>query len=362
MKTTLNPLKHFVNASLFNNSSATDWLAPVIQLRRPGWQPGLFRCDVKSKQLINQQVLQLRLKPAANWPGFTPGQHIELNTEIEGRQQSRTFTISSSLSLWHQEGEIQLTIRCHQDGKFTPHLLSAVSPGDRLYISEAKGTFFPNADSTPLLLIAGGTGITPFASFLNDQVKSAAPVTLLHFAPTAGNHLFSQQFTELAQRSPQFRYLPLSTQEHGYLSSEILRQHLSPNGNDRIMVCGPDGLMKQARKLAEAAGIAADNVVTEAFSLTIDSLESGAAPAIAVSQNGISQRVQPAQADTLLNQLESAGVAIRSGCRMGVCHQCSCLKKSGTVVNLLTGKTSGPGEERIQACISQAQTQIELSL
>lgn len=362
MKTTLNPLKRFVNASLFNTSSATDWLAPVIQLRRPGWQPGLFRCYITRKQVINQHVLQLRLKPSSNWPGFIPGQHIELNTMIDGRQQSRTFTISSSLARWQKDGEIELTIRCHQDGRFTPHLLSAVSLGDRLYIGEAKGAFYPEVQSAPLLLIAGGTGITPFASFLDEQLKSDTPVTLMHFAPTSNDHLFSQHFTKLSQQHPHFRYLPLSTQEHGYLSREMLRQNLSKNENDHVMVCGPDGLMKQARRLALATGISADNFKTEAFSLSLDNLAPGSAPSIMISQNGTSQQVQPDKADTLLNQLESAGVAIHSGCRMGVCHQCSCVKKSGTVVNLLTGKTSSAGEERIQTCISQAQTPVELSL
>ncbi|GAM71597.1 flavohemoprotein [Vibrio sp. JCM 19236] len=174
-----------------------------------------------------------------------------------------------------------------------PHLLSAVSSGDRLYISEAKGDFYPRTDNSPLLLIAGGTGITPFASFLDQQVKRDTPVTLLHFAPTSDDHLFSQHFTELSQQHPHFRYLPISTREHGYLSREILRQNLSENEDDHVMVCGPDELMKQARKLALAAGINAENFKTEAFSLSLGNLESGAAqavPAISVSQNGTSNK------------------------------------------------------------------------
>ncbi len=56
---------------------------------------------------------------------------------------------------------------------------------------------------------------------------------------------------------------------------------------------------------------------------------------------------------TLLEIAEAAGLKPQYGCRMGICHQCSCRKTSGTVINRLTGKASGPpGEESVQLCIS----------
>src|SRR5690606_42049249 len=53
---------------------------------------------------------------------------------------------------------------------------------------------------------------------------------------------------------------------------------------------------------------------------------------------------------TLLEIAEAAGLKPQYGCRMGICHQCSCRKTSGTVINRLTGKASGPGEESVQLC------------
>ncbi len=55
---------------------------------------------------------------------------------------------------------------------------------------------------------------------------------------------------------------------------------------------------------------------------------------------------------SLLEQAEGAGLSPEHGCRMGICHSCSCRKTAGTVKNLRTGELSSADEEEIQICIS----------
>ena len=64
----------------------------------------------------------------------------------------------------------------------------------------------------------------------------------------------------------------------------------------------------------------------------------------------------------LLEIAEAAGLKPRYGCRMGICHQCSCRKTSGTVVNRLTGKVSGPGEESVQLCVSVPRGPVQIDV
>ena len=59
---------------------------------------------------------------------------------------------------------------------------------------------------------------------------------------------------------------------------------------------------------------------------------------------------------------EDAGLNPPHGCRMGICHQCSCRKTSGTVVNRLTGKVSGPGEESVQLCVSVPRGPVQIDV
>jgi ferredoxin len=64
----------------------------------------------------------------------------------------------------------------------------------------------------------------------------------------------------------------------------------------------------------------------------------------------------------LLVAAEQAGLRPRYGCRMGICHTCSCVKRAGTVQNFLTGEISSEPGERIQLCISHAVSDLTIDL
>ena len=55
---------------------------------------------------------------------------------------------------------------------------------------------------------------------------------------------------------------------------------------------------------------------------------------------------------TLLEQAEAAGLRPEFGCRMGICHTCSCRKTAGSVRNAITGEVSTAEDEEIRICVS----------
>jgi ferredoxin len=56
----------------------------------------------------------------------------------------------------------------------------------------------------------------------------------------------------------------------------------------------------------------------------------------------------------LLQVGEQAGIAMPSGCRMGICFSCVAPLRSGQVRDLRTGVVHGEEGELIQTCISGA--------
>ena len=70
----------------------------------------------------------------------------------------------------------------------------------------------------------------------------------------------------------------------------------------------------------------------------------------------------PNNGRSLLEQAEHAGLSPEFGCRMGICHTCTCRKTAGSVRNLVTGEVSSAEEEDIQICVSAPVGDVELDL
>ena len=121
-------------------------------------------------------------------------------------------------------------------------------------------------------------------------------------------------------------------------------------------------MIQQARKVLAELDVANNKINFEFFGaapLETDNGSEGAVLFQASDKTVLSQQDQP---NTLLEQAESAGITPVSGCRIGVCHQCICKKKSGVVFNTRTQEYSDTGHEEIQLCISVAQGDVVLDL
>jgi stearoyl-CoA 9-desaturase NADPH oxidoreductase len=70
----------------------------------------------------------------------------------------------------------------------------------------------------------------------------------------------------------------------------------------------------------------------------------------------------PITEGTLLEQAEAAGLSPEFGCRMGICHTCTCRKTAGAVRNVRTGEVSAEEDEDIQLCISVPAGDVALDI
>jgi ferredoxin len=57
---------------------------------------------------------------------------------------------------------------------------------------------------------------------------------------------------------------------------------------------------------------------------------------------------------------ERAGLHIKHGCRQGICHECTCRLRSGTIQDLSTGlRIEGEGQP-VRLCVSAAMSDLDL--
>jgi ferredoxin-NADP reductase len=284
--------------------------------------------------------------------------------EIDGVRHTRCYSPACSE---HAPGQIEITVKSHPEGQVSGFLTRAARRGMVVGLSAADGDFIlPKDRPERLLLISGGSGITPVMSMLRtlSDEGHAGAVTFVHYAPTRDHVVYGGELDEIARRHPNVQVAHAFTREAGgALSGHLTRDHLSLIAPDHRVaeayVCGPPGLIESARRIWAEDGVEqllhVESFLPPSLALASDRAEGS------VSFAQTRERV-PNSGRSLLEQAEQAGLAPQFGCRMGICHTCTCRKAAGTVRNLVTGEVSSAEEEDIQICVSVPVGDVELDL
>ncbi|MBE0363430.1 hypothetical protein PULV_a0868 [Pseudoalteromonas ulvae UL12] len=360
----LNRLTRTTAKVLFHTASIKGYLEPLIQQFKPEWRDGYYRAKVVKIIHLGANCISLELKPERRWPSHTAGQHVLLTAQINGRLMSRPFSISSSEGQANHENRIRLTIKTSENGAFTGQLLAFLGQGDFVNISAPQGDFRVLPNKTPLFLVAAGSGITPFMAMLHSvyerQTGAVRPIHLLYFAKP-NQHLFTDELATLSSQQPSFS-LKLLARSQGDSLSNVLKGCVS---TDQVMICGPADFKHQVDNELDQLNHNPLYRQAEFYQPPLIQTENeNDSPRLAITVNyaGKQQQLHTDNNSALLNTLEQQGIQANFGCRIGVCHQCQCVKKSGVVKNIKTGQLSQNGQQLIQLCISQAVTPLELEL
>jgi ferredoxin-NADP reductase len=298
-------------------------------------------------------VATLTLQPTSTWRGHRAGQYVQVGVELpsSARRMTRCFSISSAASL---PGErFTLTIRAHDEGQVSKFLVTEARPGQMLHLSQAEGDFtLPVSPATPgpdpLLMISGGSGITPVMSQLRTLLRdgydgrAGRTVTFLHFARSPEDQIFAAELAEIARAD---NGVDVHLRHGDQTFSELELRRLAPHFRDvDTWACGPAGLID----LVRAAYADSPRLRVEFFKPPSTATTS-AEGQVSFSRAGASAANTGAP---LLEQAEALGLEPEFGCRMGICFTCVRTKSEGTVRNVLTGEESSLPDEDVRLCVS----------
>lgn len=352
-------ISRVLSESLFNTRAGA-YFDPLYTMAFPNRSLTEHTAQILAILEERSDVLTLRLKPSKQWSGFKSGQHLSLGFTINGRRFNRTFSISSSPDLFQREGIIDVTIQRITSGRVTPWIHDQVDDDTRVLISDAQGNFTNSDQALKLLLVAGGVGITPLKSILEDEIEQGRNITLLYYAKS-GEHLFVRQLRALEQDGVQIHLI--NSDKKGSVSKKQLKKYCPDLSTRSAFICGPAGMIEKTSSILEKLEVPVDRIHHELFALPIPrkELENNTVESslILASTNRV---FEVDNQKTILESLETANIPAKSGCRMGICHQCQCSKKSGVVYNLKTGAYSDSGQEIIQPCITLPMGEVVLNL
>jgi ferredoxin-NADP reductase len=297
-------------------------------------------------------------------PDYKPGQFLTFSLALptapgtDARTITRCYSLSDCPSLNHYRVTIKRVVAPAEpagvpDGASSNFFHDHVHAGNTLQVRAPSGHFYLDAAGlTPVVLIAGGIGITPMMSMLRwcAQNQPQRVVHLYYGVRNSAEHAYKAALEDMAVKLPLLRLQvvyskPLADdnsgvdyQHQGRVDMALLKQTL-PHGNYQFYICGPTALMESVVPGLSEWGVASTDIHFEAFgpaSVRLPKAETlqGADVAKPISvhfQRSGRTLTWTGKEGNLLDFAEAHGVQVESGCRSGSCGSCVSTLVSGTV-------------------------------
>lgn len=278
-------------------------------------------------------------------PIFEAGQYINIFTEIEGVRTSRPYSISSSPM---QRAYYEITVAKIAKGFVSDYLIDNVKVGDEFSANGPSGTFHfnPIFHSKKSVMIAGGSGITPFLSMAREIFDNRLDreVHLIYGCRNTENVLFREELEELANNYENFTFsLILSEAEKdykgrtGFIDEKCISELVGDIKNSTFYICGPQIMNDFVVKALENLNVRKAMIRREMFGARSDIQNEPGWPQELSGDETFNiiinndKKIKALSGESILTSLERAGIRMNVCCRSGECSLCRVQLENGKV-------------------------------
>ncbi len=274
---------------------------------------------------------------------YRPGQFLTLRIPSDRTGSvARCYSLSSSP---HCDTGLKVTVKRVASGYGSNWMCDNVTPGSTVDVLPPAGVFTPASLDENLLLLAGGSGITPVMSILRSALsEGSGQIALVYANRDEDSVIFAAELRSLAERYPdRLTVLHWLESVQGLPSTSSLRRLTGPFTRSDVFVCGPAAFMDAATQAMRDLGVPRRRVHVERFlSLEQNPFEyngteasgddSGSGSAtVEVRLDGRHHRVRWPRHKPLLDLLLEQGLDAPYSCRQGACSACACRLDKGDV-------------------------------
>lgn len=333
-----------------------------LELVRPTLTVRDMRAEITRVHRSAVGSVTLTLRPTRQWKGHEAGQYVQIGVVIDGVRHTRCYSPVNAQG--RRDRHIELTIKAHPQGLVSNYLHAHALPGMVVDLAPAAGVFhLPVTRPDRIVLISGGSGITPVLSMLRTLANESyrGRVLFLHYnrSPEYVPHRAELEAIALQHNNFRIEFRYPETRDDAHFGYDELESLAPWFADAHTYLCGPPGLMAAVRTVYEAEQLG-DRLHSEEFTLT-------AAPADPAQAEGVitfsgSGVHADNTGESLLEQAESAGLTPEYGCRMGICFTCTAVKRSGCTRNLRTGELDSDPDQPIQLCVNAPVGDVDIAI
>jgi Na+-transporting NADH:ubiquinone oxidoreductase subunit F len=234
-----------------------------------------FSGKVAQKKMLTYDIFGLTVSlsnPAII--DFKAGQYIQLKSMPYAGNEAvlRDFSIASPPP---KKNSIELMIRKIPNGIFTPWAFDVLKEGDNISFSGPYGKFGASGTSLPMLFIAGGSGMAPVWSVLQDlrQKNSGRRISYFFGALTQKDLFLTDELYKLEKEMPAFKFTPALSNEpadSGWqgergLITEVVSRRIPDCSGYEAYLCGSPGMIKASIAVLKKGGMSEENIFYDKF-------------------------------------------------------------------------------------------------
>lgn len=230
-------------------------------------RPRQLPVRVMERRMLAHDVIGLTLKlPKGERFRYMPGQYVDILLD-NGRR--RSFSIANAPN----DATLELHLRVTPGGQFARYVQEEMPDKTILRIEGPLGAFYLREDTQrPILLMAGGTGISPVKAMLEDLLPRSTRRAHLFWGARAQRDLYMDAtLREWAAKYPQFRYTPVLSEANadwpgatGFVHETLLREYPALKGTE-IYLSGPPVMVQAGKRAFLSAGLDADHLFYDSF-------------------------------------------------------------------------------------------------
>ncbi|WP_261385675.1 PDR/VanB family oxidoreductase [Tateyamaria omphalii] len=287
------------------------------------------------------RVFRFQSADGARLPAYEAGAHVEFDLGVAGQR-------SYSLIDWpnSQTGPRQdyvVAVQREDEGAGGSKAMHALDVGAVVDASAPANDFPLDVTDAPVLLLAGGIGITPMISMATALSKTTRCFALHYTGRSAAAMGFVSALTTAFKEQTVFHFDDVEPLDLDDLMT-------TQPQNTALYICGPSGMISAARRAAEAAGLTHINVELFApHDMKTDDTDFE----VEINDGRV---FQVPVGRTIIEVLEAAGVDVMYDCQRGDCGICQCDVLSGTPDHrdVVLSEEERLAGKVMQICVSRA--------
>jgi ferredoxin-NADP reductase len=245
--------------------------------------PARLDWQVVTATLFRQETARVRsiTFEATAWGGHMAGQHVDIRlTADNGYQAQRSYSIASPAG---RGPHVELTVERVSSGEVSEFLTEELRAGDTIELRGPIGGYFTwnPSISSPLMLIAGGSGVVPLMSMLRtrNRADNKVPAKLLYSSRSADDIIYRDELDRMAANRDGFDLVHTLTRgaptgwkgQTRRVDRDMLAQcGFQATEEPQIFVCGPTSFVETVADQLVSLGHGESAIKTERFGPTGD--------------------------------------------------------------------------------------------